>query len=741
MSTTPGREIVGNVPCLPWPLSASAWWTVPVRAEYLAVVRIGMGLVLLYDQLFGYLPCLDDLYGADSMGAPELFRGRTEAPRWRWSLFYGLDHSVLSSVALVVWLALTLWIAVRLATLPSRGGEPPPRQGSFRELFGAWLLAGVVYVLGLWIRETAPGGPGRLAWMVPAILFGAASALMGACYCRFRSDRGYLIGCWTLTLVLLQVGVLLVWPDSDQLGQIIRDLLVGWGENFTLIRVVFFVWMVSTACLCLGLATRPSAVIVWVLAVSFSTLNPEAHNSKGDSVRDVILFYLMLCPCGAAWSLDRLLQRRRGRLAGPIYVAPWPLRLLLIQLVIVYFFTGLIKLFSADWWRGDTLYYVLADLVLSRSSLAQLPVPSWFLRASTWFVLFWEVTFPLWVMLPWTRVAAFVTGALFHLGTLALMELGGFEWYVFVLYLPLLPWSRWLRDPGPVPAEPAGAPSMKQRLLGLFVLWQVVFLGVGNVVSYLRYASEQVLEEDREGADEIAPDWASQKGHLWDLQQKVGALPRLWGQLTAQELFWGMYMSAPRMTDLPAVELRFRHDPDFPSGRTEKLMSYSDYEPADPNRYFRFGERRASRFEQTVVPRLEPRDELSAEERNQEWATAIAKFVSDEHPLIRAYLHCRVRRMRAQNPGLPQPDEVVLYVRQFRVNPPEEAPPIWQGPVTIPIARWRPGKDGRNRALEAYNPATRRFEVLPLDVRQILDLDPKGFEPGRSLEKATRRRE
>src|SRR5262249_50743219 len=144
-------------------------------------------------------------------------------------------------------------------------------------------------------------------------------------------------------------------------------------------------------------------------------------------------------------------------LHGPVYVPPWPLRLLLIQLVLIYFFTGLIKLFSETWRNGDSLYYVLADLVLTRMSLAQVALPLWFMRLATWGVLVWEITFPLWVLLPWTRPLAFRSGVLFHVGTLTLMELAGFEWYMFVLYLPLLPWARWLRDPGFVAAAPAVA--------------------------------------------------------------------------------------------------------------------------------------------------------------------------------------------------------------------------------------------------------------------------------------------
>jgi len=43
-----------------------------------------------------------------------------------------------------------------------------------------------------------------------------------------------------------------------------------------------------------------------------------------------------------------------------------------------------------------------------------------------------------------TRVPALLFGAAFHLGILATMELGWFVPYVLCLYVPLLPWDRWL---------------------------------------------------------------------------------------------------------------------------------------------------------------------------------------------------------------------------------------------------------------------------------------------------------
>jgi uncharacterized membrane protein YphA (DoxX/SURF4 family) len=217
-------------------------------------------------------------------------------------------------------------------------------------------------------------------------------------------------------------------------------------ESAWMLRAAAVVWAFSTLCLLLGFATRTSAVITWLLSTSFATLNPHIDNA-GDSIRGIILFYLMLCPCGAAWSLDAWKERASARRL-PVYVHPWPLRLLFVQMTLIYFMNGTYKLLGANWVHGNSLYYVLGDLTLARWSYAQFPVPYWLTRLLTWAVLAWEAGFPLWVALPRTRTAALWFGVAFHLGIGVSLELGGFAFYALCLYLPLLPWERWAVGPG-----------------------------------------------------------------------------------------------------------------------------------------------------------------------------------------------------------------------------------------------------------------------------------------------------
>jgi uncharacterized membrane protein YphA (DoxX/SURF4 family) len=253
------------------------------------------------------------------------------------------------------------------------------------------------------------------------------------------------------------------------------------------------VWGGATLCLLAGLCTRLSVVVVWVLSTSFANVNPYNDNA-GDQIRTIALFYLMLCPCGAAWSVDAWLRRRwgggRGLLArwlgrppGPVYVSPWALRLLFIQMTYIYFFNGLYKMLGEEWREGDSLYLVLNDLTLARWSYAQLPLPVPLTRLLTWSVMVWEVLFPLLMIVPWlfeapcrrlglntrltrgiaqglrlVRISALLFGVAFHLGIFLSLEIGGFGPYMISLYAPLLPWERWIGRR--TPAESMSPPTV-----------------------------------------------------------------------------------------------------------------------------------------------------------------------------------------------------------------------------------------------------------------------------------------
>jgi len=231
-------------------------------------------------------------------------------------------------------------------------------------------------------------------------------------------------------------------------------------------RVIYLAvaaWAVALVGLLLGFCTRLNAVVVWILSTSFANLNTNIDNA-GDLVRGITLFYLMLSPCGATWSVDAWLRGRKGL----VVISPWALRLLFLQMVCIYWCNGLHKTIGDDWQQGKALYFVLGDLTLARLSYARSPLPvEWtyqFTRLLSWFVLTWEVTLPLLLIWRPIRRIALVFGALFHIGILCSMEIGFFPAYMLCLYLPLLPWEyltdRLAKKTASASVQPGTAPAV-----------------------------------------------------------------------------------------------------------------------------------------------------------------------------------------------------------------------------------------------------------------------------------------
>lgn len=446
--SVPGTRFVGANPWLPWPLSTWRWWTAPVAAERLAALRIGLALFLLIDIFWTYVPDIDIFFLDTNPSGSGIHRWWSQSPRWTWSLLRGLGDPLVHTLIFLAFLGASLivvfsWFARSDSNLPTR------------TLVVCWFAAALGLVASSWGQAWGSTDATLSFAVVPAVLAGSALAnlLVEAVLLLWdKSSAGRICLAAVALASFLALAVAGWLFDKQGLDAPWLAWLLGpWQNDQLLLRVAISLWAFSTAMLVLGWQTRFAAIATWVLSTSFANLNPNIDNA-GDVIRAIILFYLMLSPCGAVWSLDRWLTKLTEPEAPArerIVISPWALRLLFIQLVLIYFMNGLYKLGGDNWLQGDSLHYVLCDVTLSRFSYAQFPVPLWLTRLATWTVLLWEAGFPLWVSVPWTRKPALFFGVLFHLGIYATMELGHFVPYVLTLYLPLLPWER-LRDRGDV---------------------------------------------------------------------------------------------------------------------------------------------------------------------------------------------------------------------------------------------------------------------------------------------------
>jgi hypothetical protein len=179
---------------------------------------------------------------------------------------------------------------------------------------------------------------------------------------------GLLVFAWTLSLtpdLYRLFGPNGVLPAQPQL-QSWYGVLGIWNSNGALVTV-YVGLLIASLLLSAGLWTRPAAILVWILVLSLERRDPWVINS-GDILIRNLAFYLMLAPSGASFSVDRWRKYRNDFWTFPTRPI-WPLRLIQLQLCIMYLVTLWDKVQGMTWNNGTAVSYALRLTDLTRFAL------------------------------------------------------------------------------------------------------------------------------------------------------------------------------------------------------------------------------------------------------------------------------------------------------------------------------------------------------------------------------------
>lgn len=185
----------------------------------------------------------------------------------------------------------------------------------------------------------------------------------------------------------------------------------------------------------LGYKTRLSNWLAFILMVSFNQRNINILSSADLLIR--IMFFLMLfSPSGNAYSIDSIIARLKGKML-PRDCSRWPLRLIQMQIAVVYVSTVIAKAKGITWLDGSAVYYATRS-----SDLTRFPVPFildqfWTVKLITWSTLVIELALGTVIFFDEIRKKVIILGVIFHLGIEYMMSIPQFEWLMIICLMAM----------------------------------------------------------------------------------------------------------------------------------------------------------------------------------------------------------------------------------------------------------------------------------------------------------------
>jgi hypothetical protein len=268
----------------------------------------------------------------------------------------------------------------------------------------------------------------------------------------FRIAFGLLTFAWALALVpdlLTFFGRDGIVPHPPPYGEL--ELPWTWGlldivPGDAAVVALFGALLAASAALVIGFHTRLASAIVFVAVLSFERRNPFVFNA-GDTLIRVMALYLLLAPAGASLSLDRW-RRARDRFWEFPRRAPWALRLIQVQVSVIYLSTVWEKLQGETWRDGTAVSYALRTDDIQRVALPSGIAESELVSAMlTYGTLGTELAVGILIWSRRARPFVIVPAILLHLFIDATLTAGFFSAAMLTAYVAFIPSdtaSRWI---------------------------------------------------------------------------------------------------------------------------------------------------------------------------------------------------------------------------------------------------------------------------------------------------------
>jgi predicted DCC family thiol-disulfide oxidoreductase YuxK len=204
--------------------------------------------------------------------------------------------------------------------------------------------------------------------------------------------------------------------------------------------------------------------IVLIGHISFFYRNPYLIYGV-DKILAALLLILCLAPIGRAISLDRVRAVRRAKRTRldavlPPYASPWAgacIRLMQIQMAVLFFYSGAGKLAGQEWWNGDATWMVFSSNEYYSGPLLELFARHyWLANFATFSTILIEIAYPFLVWQRATRPYLLAAAILLHVQFAVFMGLFYFSFVMTMGHLSFVreewlrrlgaAWKRWIGD-------------------------------------------------------------------------------------------------------------------------------------------------------------------------------------------------------------------------------------------------------------------------------------------------------
>lgn len=206
------------------------------------------------------------------------------------------------------------------------------------------------------------------------------------------------------------------------------------SSSYEMTYILFGIYFVAILFAMVGLFTRASLIVTLVCMVSIHQRNIWLLSSSELLLR-LITLYLVFSPCGHVFSFDSILGRKYKLFAKPREWSPWVLRMIQIQVSVVYLWTVWHKLKGDTWIDGTAVYYATRAENMKNFGLPFLLDWMPFLKFMTWSTLVLEFVLGCFIWFKEFRWPLIVSGVIFHLGIEYVMSIPFFEWIMILLIL------------------------------------------------------------------------------------------------------------------------------------------------------------------------------------------------------------------------------------------------------------------------------------------------------------------